>query len=88
MDQPGLPRPVARAGHTPGGSRRALALGTIGIVLGFAAIFVLTKALLGGLGGLLLQHQRLITVTVGLFIIILGRVSSAGCPCHLHSNSQ
>ncbi len=54
------------------GSRRSLVLGTIGFVLGFAAVFVLTGALFGGLGGLLLQHQRLITVLAGFFIIILG----------------
>lgn len=54
------------------GNRRALILGTIGFVLGFAAVFVLTGALFGGLGGLLLLHQRLITLIAGLLIIVLG----------------
>lgn len=53
-------------------NRRPLILGTIGFVLGFASVFVLTGALFGGLGGLLLQQQRLITLIAGLLIIILG----------------
>nr|WP_199711146.1 cytochrome c biogenesis protein CcdA [Tessaracoccus antarcticus] len=54
------------------GNRRALVLGTVGFVLGFAAVFVLTGALFGGLGALLLEHQRLITVVAGIIIIVLG----------------
>ena len=54
------------------GNRRALVLGTIGFVLGFAAVFVLTGALFGSLGALLLDHERLITVIAGLLIIVLG----------------
>lgn len=53
-------------------SRRALVLGTIGFVLGFAAVFVLTGALFGGIGTFLLVHQRVITVVSGLIIVILG----------------
>ncbi len=54
------------------GSRRALVFGTVGFVLGFAAVFVLTGALFGGLGALLLEHQRLITLIAGVLIIVLG----------------
>lgn len=54
------------------GSRRALMFGTIGFVLGFAAVFVLTGALFGGLGAYLLEYQRLITVVAGVIIIVLG----------------
>ncbi|MEO7586775.1 MAG: cytochrome c biogenesis protein CcdA [Arachnia sp.] len=54
------------------GNRRALVLGTIGFVLGFAVVFVLTGALFGGLGALLLEHQRLISVVAGVIIILLG----------------
>lgn len=54
------------------GSRRALVFGTVGFVLGFAVVFVLTGALFGGLGGFLLEYQRLITVVAGIIIMVLG----------------
>ncbi|MDF1487754.1 cytochrome c biogenesis protein CcdA [Tessaracoccus sp. HF-7] len=54
------------------GSRRLLVGGTIGFVLGFSVVFVLTGAVLGGLGAVLLQHQRLITIAMGLLILVLG----------------
>jgi cytochrome c-type biogenesis protein len=54
------------------GSRRPLLLGTLGFVLGFSVVFVLTGALVGGVGSLLIEQQRLITVIVGLVIIVLG----------------
>ncbi len=54
------------------GNRRALIFGTIGFVLGFAAVFVLTGALFGGLGAFLLEYQRRITVASGVIIIVLG----------------
>ena len=53
-------------------NRRLLVLGTLGFVLGFAVVFVLTGAVLGGLGGYLLQHQRTITIVSGLVIVALG----------------
>lgn len=53
-------------------SKRSLLFGTIGFVLGFSAVFVATGALVGGLGSLLLEHQRVITVVVGVLIILLG----------------
>lgn len=54
------------------GSRSRLVLGTAGFVLGFAVVFVLTGAILGGIGTLLLTYQRIITIGAGVLIIILG----------------
>lgn len=54
------------------GKRRPLILGTIGFVLGFSIVFVATGAFAGGVGRLLLDHQRLITIIVGILIIALG----------------
>lgn len=54
------------------GNRRALMFGTVGFVLGFAAVFVLTGALFGGLGALLLEYQRAITVAAGILIMVMG----------------
>ncbi|SDL78308.1 cytochrome c biogenesis CcdA family protein [Tessaracoccus oleiagri] len=53
-------------------ARRPLVLGTLGFVLGFSVVFVLTGALVGGVGSLLIEQQRLITVVVGVVIIALG----------------
>ncbi|NLE98595.1 MAG: cytochrome c biogenesis protein CcdA, partial [Propionibacterium sp.] len=54
------------------GNRRALLFGTIGFVLGFSIVFVLTGALVGGVGSLLITSQRTITVIIGIVIIVLG----------------
>lgn len=54
------------------GNRRALLFGTIGFVLGFSVVFVLTGALVGGIGSLLITSQRTITVVIGIVIIVLG----------------
>lgn len=54
------------------GNRRQLFLGTLGFVLGFAAIFVVTGAVLGGLGTFLLVNERIITAVAGALIILLG----------------
>lgn len=53
-------------------NRRLLLGGTLGFVLGFAFVFVLTGALFGGLGGVLLQHEKLITIIAGVLIIVMG----------------
>ncbi|MEL4358562.1 MULTISPECIES: cytochrome c biogenesis CcdA family protein [unclassified Luteococcus] len=57
-----------------GGRRGRMLLGSSLFVLGFAAVFVATGALIGGLGAALITHQRLITVAVGLLTIVLGAV--------------
>lgn len=54
------------------GNRRLLILGTLGFVLGFAVVFILTGALLGGLGTILLTHERLITALAGILIVVMG----------------
>ena len=51
-------------------------LGTVGFVLGFAAVFVVTGALVGSLGHALLRHQRTITIVMGVLVIALGLVFS------------
>ncbi len=58
-----------RAGR---GRRRPLVIGTLGFVLGFSCVFVATGALAGGIGGFLLQYQRVITIVAGILIIALG----------------
>lgn len=54
------------------GSRRLLIGGTLGFVLGFSVVFVLTGALLGGVGAALLGNARIITVVLGVVIVVLG----------------
>ena len=54
------------------GSKKLLIGGTLGFILGFSVVFVLTGALLGGLGALLLTNARVITVILGIIIVILG----------------
>ncbi len=53
-------------------SKRLLVGGTVGFVLGFAAVFVATGALVGGLGQALLHNARPITVALGVVIVALG----------------
>lgn len=54
------------------GSRKLLVGGTLGFVLGFSVVFVLTGAVLGGVGAALMSNSRLITVILGIVIVILG----------------
>lgn len=60
--------------------RRLLVAGTTGFVLGFSVIFVLTGALLGGIGSLLLTNSRLITVILGVVILLLGAAFAGFLP--------
>ena len=62
------------------GSRRLLIGGTIGFVLGFSVVFVLTGALLGGAGAALLSNSRLITVVLGMVIVVLGAAFAGWLP--------
>lgn len=55
-----------------GGKRGWLLLGTAGFVLGFSLIFVATGAVAGGVGALLSQYQRQITLGAGILIVVLG----------------
>lgn len=61
-------------------SRRRILLGTSGFVLGIAAVFVVTGALAGGLGVLLLGRQRLVSVVAGVVAIVMGLVFAQVLP--------
>lgn len=52
--------------------KRLLLMGTVGFILGFSVMFVLTGALLGGLGGVLIANERIITLILGVVILLLG----------------
>lgn len=62
------------------GRRGPLVLGTIGFVLGFSLVFVATGAVAGGVGALLVQQQRTITIVAGILIIVLGVAFSGLLP--------
>lgn len=54
------------------GSKRRTLLGTVLFVLGFAVVFVITGATMGGLGSLLVSHQRTISMVMGVLTIVMG----------------
>ncbi|MDN5572061.1 MAG: cytochrome c biogenesis protein CcdA [Propionibacteriaceae bacterium] len=56
------------------GPRGRLLLGTGLFVAGFAFVFVSTGALFGGLGALLMQWSRPLTIVAGVLAIVLGLV--------------
>lgn len=60
--------------------RMRILLGTSLFVLGFAVVFVLTGAVVGGLGGQLLRHQRTISVVAGVVIFVLGLMFAGWVP--------
>lgn len=60
--------------------RRLLLLGTIGFILGFSLMFVLTGALIGGLGGMLVSNSTTITVVLGVVILLLGAAFAGFLP--------
>ena len=62
------------------GRRRLLIGGTLGFVLGFSVVFVLTGALIGGVGAALLGNARAITVVLGLVIMALGAAFAGWLP--------
>ncbi len=59
---------------SPQASRGRLLAGTSLFVLGFAAVFVSSGALFGGLGSLLQEYRRPISVAIGLVSIVLGLI--------------
>lgn len=63
-----------------GRARGRVLAGTGLFVLGFAAVFVSSGALFGGLGGTLLEHRRTITVAIGALSILLGLVFAGVVP--------
>ena len=66
---PAAPRLVAPRGR--------VLLGSVLFVLGFSAVFVSEGALFGGLGTVLLVHQRAVEVVLGAITVLLG-LSFAG----------
>lgn len=62
------------------GPKRRLIGGTLGFILGFSIVFVLTGALIGGIGAALLTNARLITVLLGLVIVALGAAFAGWLP--------
>ncbi len=53
-------------------SRSRVVWGAVLFVLGFTVVFVSYGLLFGGLGGWLLEHQRTISVVLGVVVVILG----------------
>ncbi|HQE32569.1 MAG TPA: cytochrome c biogenesis protein CcdA, partial [Propionibacteriaceae bacterium] len=51
-------------------SRSRMLAGTSLFVAGIAAVFVVTGALAGGLGAVLLTHQRLVSIVAGVVAIV------------------
>lgn len=70
----GLSAAEVAASDRTGTGRRQLLLGTLGFILGFAVVFVVTGVLAGSLGHVLVQHQRTISIVMGLLIIAMGLV--------------
>jgi cytochrome c-type biogenesis protein len=52
--------------------RGRVLLGASLFVLGFSAVFVTSGALFGGLGSLLLEHQRVVDRVLGVLTIVMG----------------
>lgn len=68
------------AAGTARGSRGRVLAGTALFVAGFGVVFVSSGALLGGLGGLLLEHRRAIAIVVGSVAILLGLMFAGVLP--------
>lgn len=62
------------------GRKRLLVGGTLGFMLGFSVVFVLTGALIGGLGSILLTNARIISIVLGIVIIALGAAFAGWLP--------
>ncbi len=61
-------------------SKRRVLLGTSLFVLGIAAVFIVTGALAGGLGTVLLTHQRWVSIVAGVVSIAMGLVFAGVLP--------
>lgn len=62
------------------GPKRLLVGGTLGFILGFSIVFVLTGAVIGGIGAALLTNARIITIVLGAVIIVLGAAFAGWLP--------
>ncbi len=72
-----VPPMVRERTDRPAAPRGRVLLGSVLFVLGFSAVFVSEGALFGGIGALLLVHQRLIELVLGAVTVLLG-LSFAG----------
>lgn len=61
-------------------SRGRALLGTSLFIAGFGLVFVSSGALLGGLGGLLMEHRRTISIVIGSISVLLGLVFAGVIP--------
>lgn len=67
------PDPGPDPADTAVSPRRARVVwGAVLFVLGFTAVFVSYGLLFGGIGGFLLEHQRVISVVLGALVVVLG----------------
>lgn len=62
------------------GPRGRLLAGTLLFVAGFALVFVVTGAVVGSLGMVLLAQQRAITIAIGVLTIVLGLIFAGWVP--------
>ena len=62
------------------GPRGRLLAGTLLFVAGFALVFVVTGAVVGSLGMVLLAQQRVITIVIGVLTIVLGLIFAGWVP--------
>ncbi len=62
------------------GRRGIMLAGMLLFVLGFAAVFVATAALLGGVGGLMVRWEPVITRVMGVVMIMLGLIFAQVLP--------
>lgn len=67
---PAVADPEPDLGRTP--SRGRVVWGAVLFVLGFTVVFVSYGLFFGGVGGWLLQHQRAISVALGILVVVLG----------------
>lgn len=58
--------------HSAVRTRRRMVAGSLLFVLGFTVVFTSFGAAFGGLGRVLLEHQRVITIVLGVITMVLG----------------
>lgn len=61
-------------------ARRRLLLGVLGFICGFSVIFILYGGLIGGVGGLLREHQDTLVRIMGVLVIIMGLAFAGALP--------
>lgn len=61
-------------------ARRRLLLGVLGFICGFSVIFILYGGLIGGVGGLLREHQETMVRIMGVLVIVMGLAFAGALP--------